>query len=141
MQNNPINYIDPSGLIPVETIWDLGNVFYDLITGDWEALAFDTTAMFIPYVPAGITKVVKGCKALNKARTVSERWKDFEKFPGKWKKIREMPDPRQPKGGASNREIWENLETGERLGVHRKVPTSTDRFGRPKHPHPFEPQE
>jgi hypothetical protein len=62
VQNNPVNFVDPSGLIPIDTIWDVGNVIYDIITGDWEALAIDTTAMFIPYVPAGITKVAKVCK-------------------------------------------------------------------------------
>lgn len=71
--NNPYRYVDPQGDVPVDTIWDIGNVVYDLgkVTVGWtignQALvvegladaAIDTAAMLIPYVPAGSTKVAR----------------------------------------------------------------------------------
>jgi len=80
-----VRYIDPIGEFPIETIWDIGNVLYDVgaavynhIKGDhktarshWGNAAFDAGAMLIPYVPAGTSKVVKagasGAKALDRA--------------------------------------------------------------------------
>jgi len=61
--NNPYRYVDPDGRIPLDTIWDAGNILYDLYTGDRVALAADMVALAIPYAPAGATKlgrVVKG---------------------------------------------------------------------------------
>lgn len=71
--NNPYRYVDPQGDVPVDTIWDIGNVVYDLgkVTVGWtignQALvvegladaAIDTAAMLVPYVPAGSTKVAR----------------------------------------------------------------------------------
>jgi hypothetical protein len=71
--NNPVRYTDPTGKIPIETIWDIGNVIYDIgvavvnhIKGDhtaaisnWTDLGLDATAVLIPYVPAGATKILK----------------------------------------------------------------------------------
>ena len=83
--DNPVRFIDPTGEFPIETIWDIGNVLYDVgaavvnhIKGDhqaakanWVDLGLDAGAMLIPYVPAGTSKVlkagVKGGKALDKA--------------------------------------------------------------------------
>ncbi|WP_315087434.1 RHS repeat domain-containing protein [Bacteroides heparinolyticus] len=83
--NNPVRFIDPTGKFPIETIWDIGNVLYDIgavivnhIKGDhqaakanWADLGLDAGAMLIPYVPAGTSKVLKagatGAKALDKA--------------------------------------------------------------------------
>ncbi len=50
---NPYRYEDPSGRIPIDTIWDLANVIYDIAVDDREALAWDLAALAIPYVPAG----------------------------------------------------------------------------------------
>jgi RHS repeat-associated protein len=69
--DNPYGYIDPDGHIPVDTIWDIGSVIYDvgkigvgyatgnsvLVTEGTIDLAADAAAVFIPYVPAGATKV------------------------------------------------------------------------------------
>jgi len=59
VDSNPINWTDPSGLIPLDTIWDTANVIYDIVTGNWGDLALDATAMAIPYVPAGLSKTRK----------------------------------------------------------------------------------
>ena len=60
--NDPVNTIDPNGCIPLDTIWDLANVIYDICVGDEVALAADTAALFVPYVPAGATKLVKAAR-------------------------------------------------------------------------------
>lgn len=85
-QNNPLKYTDPSGNF-LETFWDIGNVIYDVgqttwglgqmgyawVTDDSEimergksnasegavSLTLDAAATLVPFVPAGITKVVK----------------------------------------------------------------------------------
>ena len=55
--NNPYKYVDPDGRVPLETIWDFGNVVYDVANGNWGDAAIDAGAMLIPYVPAGISKL------------------------------------------------------------------------------------
>ena len=85
--NNPIIRIDTDGKI-WETIWDIGNVVYDVgaaiyhhIKGEHEAAknnwvdaGADAVAAAIPFVPAGTTKIVKGsakvANSLNKASDV-----------------------------------------------------------------------
>ncbi len=92
---NPVKYIDPQGEIPIDTIWDLGNVLYDVsaavvnhINGDtkaarshWRDAAIDAGAMLVPYVPAGASKAVKvgknGVNALDKA---SDTVRSFGKY-------------------------------------------------------------
>lgn len=59
---DPVNQSDPSGEV-VETIWDIANVIYDISQCEWVDLGADTAAMFIPFVPAGSTKVVKAINA------------------------------------------------------------------------------
>jgi hypothetical protein len=73
-QNNPLNKVDPEGLIPIETFWDIGNVVYDILTGSWDDLAYDVTAMAIPYVPAGVSKVAKISKS---GKTVLGKYPDY----------------------------------------------------------------
>ena len=71
--NNPLRYTDPTGEIPVETIWDALSVVYDvgkigvgyatgnssLVSDGLLDLAADAAALAIPYVPAGSTKAVR----------------------------------------------------------------------------------
>ena len=73
---NPIKYIDPTGRV-LETVWDLGNLLYDVgaaiynhVIGDhesakshWVDAGFDGLAAATPIVPAGITKVNKITKS------------------------------------------------------------------------------
>ena len=62
--NNPVNLSDPSGKF-IETLWDVANIAYDIYTCDWTALGVDTAAAFIPFVPAGITKVGKAANVVS----------------------------------------------------------------------------
>ena len=61
--NNPVNYVDPTGQIPLDTIWDIANIIYDIAVGDYVSLTADVAALAVPYVPAGSTKLVKAAKA------------------------------------------------------------------------------
>jgi hypothetical protein len=72
-------------------------------------------------------------------RSVPDRGRDLEDNPQDWDRIEERPDPRQPPGGESVREIWKNKVTGEKIGRHRMTPPGMTRRGNPKHPHFFEP--
>jgi len=78
--NNPYRYFDPDGKVPLDTLWDFGNVVYDIgkisvgwaigdqrmvIEGGKDLLA-DGAALLVPYVPAGVTKVDDAAKAINK---------------------------------------------------------------------------
>ena len=65
--------VDPDGNIPVDTAWDAVSIIYDvtkigvgyaldnprLIQEGGIDLAADTVALFIPYVPAGSTKITR----------------------------------------------------------------------------------
>ena len=97
-KNSPIVMKDPNGEFPVETIWDIANVVYDVgaavvnhIKGDhaaaksnWKNLAFDAAAMFIPYVPAGASKAVgfmlKGFKPLEKCVVGGKTFNKMDDF-------------------------------------------------------------
>ena len=61
--NDPVDLVDPDGEIPLDTIWDIGNIIYDIAVGDSVSLAADTVALCVPYLPAGSTKLVKVAKA------------------------------------------------------------------------------
>jgi RHS repeat-associated protein len=65
--NDPINQVDPDGEIPLDTIWDIGNIIYDIAVGDDLSLAADVAALMIPYIPAGATKLVKAAKVADVA--------------------------------------------------------------------------
>jgi len=91
--NNPVRYTDPTGKFPIETIWDIGNVLYDIgaavvnhIKGDhsaamsnWTDLGMDAAAMFIPYVPAGATKVLKAADVAADVAKTADKAADVKK--------------------------------------------------------------
>ncbi len=51
--NDSISQIDYLGQIPLDTIWDLGWIVFDIAVGDYVSLTADVAALAIPYVPAG----------------------------------------------------------------------------------------
>lgn len=61
-ENDPVNKFDPNGCIPLDTVWDIANIIYDICVGDEVALAADIAALLVPYVPAGTTKLVKAAR-------------------------------------------------------------------------------
>jgi RHS repeat-associated protein len=63
VSGNPVARVDPSGLIPIDTLWDIGNLIYDVVSGDWGSAAWDAAAMMLPYVPAGLSKGAKAFDA------------------------------------------------------------------------------
>lgn len=72
--NNPIKHNDPDGKWPIETVWDIANVIYDIgsalynhvegnheaAMSNWQDAGSDALAMAIPFVPAGTSKLAKG---------------------------------------------------------------------------------
>ena len=98
--NDPVNKYDPTGCIPLDTIWDLSNVIYDICVGDKVALAADTMALMVPYVPAGATKLVKAAR-LSNVRKICPNVKRLEvtyryhKYGDKHFKLRSRPQPVQ----------------------------------------------
>ena len=75
--NSPYRYNDPTGEVPLDTTFDAASIGYDIVkigfgyfTGNPQLvtdgvidLGTDTAAFFIPYVPAGSSKIAR---ALNK---------------------------------------------------------------------------
>ena len=71
--NNPYRYIDTDGQIPVDTVWDAVSIVYDiskmtygyftnnprLVKDGATDFAGDIVALFLPYVPAGSTKLAR----------------------------------------------------------------------------------
>ena len=82
---NPVKLVDPDGEFPIETIWDIANVVYDVgaavvnhvqgkhseTSSNWSDAALDVAAVFIPYIPAGATKVAKAGRTVEKAADAS----------------------------------------------------------------------
>jgi uncharacterized protein RhaS with RHS repeats len=68
VDNTPITDTDVLGNIPLDTVWDLGNVIYDIAVGDYVSLSVDVAALCIPYVPAGASKVTKATKLVKVAK-------------------------------------------------------------------------
>jgi RHS repeat-associated protein len=101
--NDPLNHSDPSGLIPLDTLWDLGNVIYDIITGDCEALALDLLAMGVPYLPAGVTKIDDAVRLGDKALDVTRRPRSVRK--------------------KTVQDGWDNAASGSKPGSNKACPS------------------
>ena len=110
--NDPVNTFDPNGCIPLDTVWDLANVVYDICVGDEVALAADTAALFVPYVPAGMTKLVRAAR-LSKVEKICPGVKSlkvtYEYLPARFYK-----DGRHTlaKSAFSNPKWWKLSENG-----------------------------
>jgi hypothetical protein len=49
-----------------ETGWDVANIGYDVATCDWGSLVWDVPAAFVPFMPAGVTKIGKAERLIEK---------------------------------------------------------------------------
>ena len=90
---NPVRLADADGRIPFDTVWDALNILYDVgaavgnhIMGDhesakshWADLGADAAAFVIPYVPSGVSKVVKGADKAVDAIKATDRTIDAAK--------------------------------------------------------------
>ena len=111
-ENDPVNKYDPNGCIPLDTIWDLGNIVYDICVGDEVALAADTAALLIPYVPAGATKLVKAAR-LSSVRKICPSVKklevSYEYLPARFYRGGRHT---LPSSAAKNPKWWKRTEDG-----------------------------
>ena len=142
--NNPIIRVDKDGKI-WETIWDIGNVLYDVgaavvshISGDhekakehWVDAGVDAIATTVPFAPAGATKVVRYADdAVDVAKVVDK----VDETKGAVKKVgtsraarresmreENIPTSQQPKSQNKNESGWEYIyettETGGKKGI------------------------
>jgi RHS repeat-associated protein len=69
--NDVLNRVDVNGQIPLDTVWDIGNVVFDIAVGDYASLTADVAALFVPYVPAGTTKIGKAAQVGDKVKDAS----------------------------------------------------------------------
>jgi hypothetical protein len=89
-QQNPVRLVDPTGEIPVETVWDVlmafvgaRSLWQDIAARNWSAaaldalgLAWDIGAMALPYIPGGAAIIRNGRQALSQARRLSSQLGD-----------------------------------------------------------------
>lgn len=156
--NNPNKYIDPDGRV-AETIWDIGNVVFDIgkITAGYATgndqwvddgtvdLAVDSAAMLIPVVPAGVTKLrhvdevaTKGGSKLPiyDARTLKRMGEDaFHNFPASFEKSILSQKPIVRSNGRS-----EFLQQGTINGKEGVFHITTDKGGEVMRHRAFIPQ-
>lgn len=141
VENNPVSYTDPTGRCLWDVcigegaaLWAAGAALASMATVWLNAASGAHPGKTNAQVIAGT--IQGGLISLSDGvRSLGERWKDFKENPDKWVKIDERADPKQPPKGKSVREVWENLTTGETIGVHVKEPSDTStRRGEPKHP-------
>ncbi len=116
--NDPINAVDPSGAI-IETLWDIGNIVYDIWTGNWDDLAWDVGAMLIPGVPAGASKAVKAVK----------------RFTDDQAALIDLAKEAKRKGGVTMKEAEILREWSDEYGIRFRGPESHPNRPFGKHPH------
>ncbi|MCL1487808.1 MAG: RHS domain-containing protein [Marinobacter sp.] len=89
--NSPYRYKDPDGNLPVDTIWDALNVVYDgariaygnatgndqMVAEATTDMAVDLSAMFVPYLPAGSSKLARVVEGASEAKKVHKNSLDY----------------------------------------------------------------
>ena len=158
--NNPIIRVDKDGKI-WETVWDLGNVLYDVgaavvshISGDhdkaqghWVDAGVDVVAMAVPGLPAGLTKLKYTDEVVDVAKVVDK----IDDTKGAVKKVgtsraarresmreKNIPTSQQPKSQNKNESGWEYIyettETGGKKEIKYVQQQTLDR-GHKEQPH------
>ena len=141
--NNPYRYVDPDGNEVYEYVDTQGIL-------DRTIRSLNDPSGMLPFQPPIIYQGIDSNnnfkrvqEAFKKAqeitqRPLAERIKDIQKSPDKWEKIGDREDPRQPPGGESRRELWQNKESGELLEKHELKQSKPPRQ---PHPHYKEPSK
>jgi hypothetical protein len=121
--NNPLRYVDPSGNIPVETIFDIGSLIYSTFkyiknptAENYTYVAWDLAASATPYLPGSYVKrgLDKGIDVAQSIKSVPVPNKGFDSF-GKLKGF--LGDP--GKGNAWHHFV-EQSQVGKRANFTSK---------------------
>ncbi len=120
--NNPVNFVDPDGRAG-ETLFDVLSVIYDVgaatynhIKGDhkkaighWKDAGYDTFAAFVPFLPAGLSKVGRLDDAVEFTRDLSKANKSADEF-GDVSKVK-VKNPFGSKGKCDHQAKVEELKS------------------------------
>ena len=144
--NNPIKLKDPNGEFPIETIWDIGNVIYDVgaaifnhvkgnhkaARSNWADAGVDLLAVALPYIPAGSSKLLKiGARTLDAIGDKLKAGSQGQKMANKLMKY--SPDGKIPTPNTDIKQFtrqnggdYVHKETGT---IYKKIRHSTHRKG------------
>jgi RHS repeat-associated protein len=123
--NSPYRYTDPTGRIPLETIWDAANVamgveaFVDNVSAGnwWDAAAdglgivIDSAAVIVPYAPGGVGTIIRTARAADKVvdatQTVQRVEKAIKSQSKAWKKLGRGKGGRRTTGSGRKQRHYE----------------------------------
>lgn len=147
--NNPMAGTDPTGYV-IDTIWDVGNVIFDVgkvaygaITGDSDMvsegltdLAVDAAATMVPFVPAGASKAARaGAEKVADARQASKK---SDTTPTTQKSESSSNTDSSSKGNgaessqsASGSKTESTTEIGSQESINKQGTSGGDRAGKP----------
>jgi RHS repeat-associated protein len=141
--NNPYRYIDPDGNEAYENV-DTRGILNRTIR------SINDPSNWLPFRPPIIYQGIDNSNnfervqdAFKKAqeinqRPLNQRIRDIQNNQDKWERIGERKDPKQPPGGESRRELWQNKESGELIEKHELRQSKPPRQ---PHPHYKEPNK